>query len=490
MSENTEKKKLSKATSSYSYVTPNAGFIYNRENPNADFISPEQPMHLPWQILCAPMNYKQELLQCRYFYKRDPFASTVINRMSEMTAGKLQNRKNYCTDEEFHYFNAVAEKLEQVIRDAALEYFISGMAIPDFIGTRVMGKKLHPKLGRTRYTIPDPVWIRNTDNIELKRRPIGSERLVYLKVPDAERTFIMQDGVWPDGTEDKDLFDSMKRQFPDYVRKVKEGMTSIPMPQLNAILRKPLPNADYPQPFLTPSLDALKHKLKIKEMDYTIASRAIEAILLIKSGSDEFPVVEGDGDFDALKAQMDAQSSIAGQQLVYKLYVNHTVDMKWIYPELDVLLSADKYLAVDADIFMGMGFSRVLLIGETLRSNASTGDTVILGPLATLQEARGTLLMWVKKLYRDLADLNGFDNIPEPFFSPLTASDSKTLLQYASTALKDGAISLNTYAQLFGTDFNMEQIQRDIEASEVVALPSIEPKPPTPSGPNVAQAVT
>lgn len=483
--------KLSKAISSYSYVTPNPGFVVNRDNPNADFTSPEQPMQLPWQILCVPLNYQQELFQCRYFYKRDPFASTVINRMSEMTAGKLQNRKNYCTDEEFHYFNAIADRLEQVIRDASLEYFISGMAVPDFIGTKIMGKRLHPELGRTRYTIPDPVWIRNTDNIELKRRPIGSDRLVYLKVPEAERTFIMNDGVWPDGTEDKELFNSMKRQFPEYVRKVKEGTTRIPMPQLNAILRKPLPTSDYPQPFLTPSLDSLKHKLKIKEMDYTIASRAIEAILLIKSGSDEFPVVEGDGDFDALKAQMDAQSYIAGRQLVYKLYVNHTVSMQWVYPEMDTLLSADKYLAVDADIFMGMGFSRVLLIGETLRSNASTGDTVILGPLATLQEARSTILTWIKKLYRDLADLNGFDNIPEPFFSPLTASDSKTLLQYASTAVADGAISLNTYAQLFGTDFNMEQIQRAIEAAKVVSLPSLEPEAPvvSPTQPNTAQAV-
>lgn len=462
--------KLSRAVSTtYSYVTTPGPGIVSRDGPLVDFGNYQemQPWRLPWQMLTPPVNYAQELFQCRYFYRRDPFASTVINRMSEMTAGKLQNRKDHCTDEEYYYFNAVAERLEQLIRDAALEYFISGMAIPDYYTTRVMGKKLHSKLGRTRYVVPDPIWIRNTDNIELKRKPIGADRMVYLKIPESERAFILSGGTWLDGTVDTELYKTIVRQFPEYVQSIKNGATRIPMPQITPILRKPLPTADYPQPFLTATLDSLKHKLKIKEMDYTIASRAIEAVLLIKAGSDEFPVTEDDPTLVDLENQMNARSTSAGKQIVYKLFTNHTIQMEWIFPPFESLLSADKYLAVDADIFMGMGFSRVLLIGETLRSNASTGDTVILGPLATLQEARDVILAWIRKLYRELADANGFENIPEPYLPPLTMADIKTLLQYASNALKDGAISLNTYAQMFGANFNNEQLQRDFEESIV-----------------------
>lgn len=463
----TETKKLARAIAGYSYVTPSPSIDFGGDYRFAG--RGGSPLTLPVLITPAPLNYAQELLQSRYFYRRDPFASTVINRMSEMAAGKLQNSKQYCTDEEYYFYLGLAPKLEQFIADTCLEYFVAGLVAPDYIGARIMGSRLHAKLGRKRYIIPDPIWIRNTDSIELKRQAVGSQRSVYIKISPEERDFITTGGKRPDGTSDVDLYNSIVKQFPDYVRAIKEGAMRIPMPQITPILRKPMPNCDYPQPFLVPALESLKYKLKVKEMDYSIASRAIEAIMLVQAGSDEFPVDEDDPTLDQIKSQMSAQSSIAGQQLIYKLFANHTIQISWVYPPLEALLSADKYIAVDSDIFMAMGFSRVLLIGETLRSNASTGDTVMLGPLATLQEARSSILRWIRKLYEDLADLNGFTNIPEPFFDPLTSSDAKTLIQYADKALHSGAISLNTYSRLFGTEFNIEQLQRDFE--EQIARP-------------------
>lgn len=468
--------KLHKAVSATSYVTNPHSLVQVPIMGNADFMDRINPLSQPFLLLTPPVTYEQELFQCRYFYRRDPFASTVINRMSEMSAGRIQNHKNYCTEEEYSYFLGLAPRLDQFIADAALEYFVAGMAVPDFFTTKIMGNRLHPKLGRKRYSIPDPIWVRNTDTIQLERSPVGAERLVYIRLSSSEINFILSGGQKPDGTFDKELYNSIVKQFPEYVAAIREGKTRLSMPNIKPILRKPMVNCDYPQPFLVPSLDSLKHKMRIKEMDYTIATRAIEAILLIQAGSDEFPVTEDDDTFENLKGQLSAQDLDARKQLIYKLFTNHTIKMSWVHPPFEALLSADKYIAVDADIFMSVGFSRVLLTGETLRSNASTGDTIILGPLATLQEARSCILRWIKYLYEKLADANGFDNIPEPSLPPLSMADAKTLLQYASNALKDGAISRNLYAQLFGSDYNIEALQREFEEADSGPVPSLAPK--------------
>ena len=56
-----------------------------------------------------------------------------------------------------------------------------------------------------------------------------------------------------------------------------------------------------------PALEPLKHKRNIRRMDYSIASRVISAIQLIKLGNDDFPVTEDDEDaFKAGKASLKA----------------------------------------------------------------------------------------------------------------------------------------------------------------------------------------
>src|SRR6185436_14666810 len=62
-------------------------------------------------ILAVPTSYKDEVCQSRYFYRYDPIASTVINRMADMSISKLRNRRNGTNDEEFIYFQALADRL-------------------------------------------------------------------------------------------------------------------------------------------------------------------------------------------------------------------------------------------------------------------------------------------------------------------------------------------------------------------------------------------
>lgn len=421
-----------------------------------------------------PVTYPEELFQCRFFYRFDPTASTVINRMSELSAGIVRNRKDDCTDEEFAYFESLSDRITQLLSACSLEYLISGMAVPDYGTTRIMGNRLDASLGRKRYIVPDHMWVRNPENIVLRRVPFGPERRVYLRIPPEEASFINNEGVYSDGTEDKELYTTLVREFPEYVAAIRAGKSEILLDHVRPILRKIMPNCDYPQPFLVPALAAMKHKLRIKEMDHSIATKALEAILHIKAGSDEFPVTEEDTVLDDLRTQMAARSYNAADQLLYKLYTDHTVKIEYIYPELQALLTPQKYEAVDADIFMAMGFSRVLLVGESAKSNAGAGPQIILGPLSMLEELRTRLLYWVKSLYKDLAELNNFTHFPAPFFDPLVASDITTLISNAHTALESGVISKNTYANLYGTNFENEQRQIRHEVEAVAASPTLD----------------
>ncbi len=450
------------------YVLPS---VYYPQNAAGDVQNAPNNPYLLYggnRLANAPYNYAEELFQSRFFYRNDPTAATVINRMAELAGGKLKNRKKHASDEEFKYFNALKEKLTTLMQQAALEYLVAGMAVPDFATIRVMGNKLHPSLGRKRYSVPDKLWCRNPENIELKRVPYGPDRAVFLKIPQEERSFIMNEGKYSDGTEDRELYKLIVKEFPTYVAAIRAGASKLPLSHVRPIYRKIQPQSDYPQPFLIPALSAMKHKLRLKEMDHSIATRAINAVFHVKAGNDEFPVTDEDDILESLKTQLQAVGNAElAANLIQKLFTDHTVEMEWIYPPFEALLSSAKYEAVDADIYMAMGFSRMLLVGEAAKSNAGAGPAIILGPFAMLEELRSKLLEWVRYLYEELAELNNFANVPEPIFDPLVQSDTTTLVGNAANALKAGVISKDTFAQLYGTNFETEQQQIEYEVDTV-----------------------
>lgn len=418
-------------------------------------------------MLHFPLTYRDEVQQCRWFYRYDPIASTTVNRMADIAITNLRHKRNGCSDKELLLFNSLRQKFEAIFDDIAVEYLISGMAIPDYGLKRIMGNRINKKLGRTRYYIPDPLWVRNTDSISIKRKPAGAGRDVYLSISDREREFIENKGKLSDGYEDIELYNQLANKFPEYIKMVLAGKKEIKL-DVVPILRKPLVTVDYPQPFLVPALSALKHKLRIKQMDYSIATRATEAILHVKAGSDEFPVVSDDNTLDEIKTILESRYASApggfySNEYVFKLYTNHTIELGWIYPPLDALLSDEKYVEPNADIYLALGFSRMLLVGEAERSNAGNSTSGTLGPMATINEIRTNILSWLVSVYEKVAEENGFSNYPIPYFTPFSSADVHVLLQSAATAIEKKAISRATYSELFGKDYEeeLEQIKKE-----------------------------
>lgn len=426
-------------------------------------------------------NYRDLLRDCRWFYRFNPTCSTVINRMVEMTVTKIKNVRKLANDAEVAYFGFVAEKLSKVLREAATLYLVDGMALPDFDTERIMGSRFSNELDkpRERYVVPKQLWVRNNDNIVVKKDFGGTRKKVFFRVPGAELDFIRSKGKYPDGTEDTERYKALEEQHPKYVKAVQGGKDTFPIDNRLLIQRKATPFDDMPQPFLVPALAALRHKQRLLEMDHSIASRAVHGILHIRLGDKDNPA--GDDDAEALRQQISPRSYGKNPEQIYAVITPYNVSFEWIYPKMEALMSDTKYTAADAEVFVALGFSRILLVGETLRSNAAQSITSTLGPIAALREIQEMLLEWVEWLYEFLAAENGFKNWPKPEFSPITSTEIISLVQFAIEAMKLGALSRDTVASMFGKDFETERVQIESEADvtdqpEPTLVPEQDPK--------------
>jgi hypothetical protein len=380
----------------------------------------------------------------------------------------------------------LAKKLQPFLKHMATEYFIHGLAVPGITYKQIMLNRLDPTLGRRRVEIPDSMWIRNPTNIKLRKKPNGMDRAVFLEVPMDEVTFITQKGKRNDGTDDSAAYKELLRTNPAYVRAVVAGQRLFPIEE-RALYADLVSYSDYPLPFLQNALRAMQHKEYLKLMDQTIVSRSIELLRQIKVGSDQFPATQDDIEATQ-RAITDAATS--GDR-VFNLFTNHTVEIKWVLPPLDALLNEAKYAEPNADVFLALGFPRILTVGESLRSNSSDSRIATLGPTATLAELRERIIQWIEWLYEDLATRNNFSEWPQPYFSPIQFQDMTTLTQFAIQAQQVGAISKDTIAQLYNTTYEEEQVKIKTEVqNEPTTQPppngdSAPEEPSTPTGPRV-----
>lgn len=396
--------------------------------------------------------YHETVTYCRHFYERDTIARTVINRLVNLGITKLRNKKVE-NDVNASFFDAVAERIQPFLKLMATEYFVHGLVVPGITYKTVMMNKLDPSLGRRRVEIPDEMWVRNVSNIRLRKRPVGLQRSVYLEIPEDEVTFIQSKGKRSDGTDDTEAYRELLKQSPEYVRAVQNGQRLFPLTDTKAIYGDLVSYSDYPIPYLQNALSAMQHKEYLKIMDRTIVSRSIELLRQVKIGSDDYPAT--DDDIEATQ-QAVSQAAAAGDR-VFNLFTNHTVDIQWVLPPLDALLNESKYLEPNADIFLALGFPRILTVGESLRSNSSDSRIASLGPLATLTEVRERLLAWIEWFYEELASRNNMSSWPKPYFSPVQFQDVTALTQFAIQAQQIGAISKDTIAQLYGSTYEEEQ---------------------------------
>lgn len=407
-----------------------------------------------------PKKYQDLIKMCRFFYKHDPIAGTVINKMIDFTISPLLNQKAQCTDEEYAVYDSLRSMLEEFFRNICLEYLLSGLVIPHYEWARVSGAKLTPKLNsRTRVWVPDNIWFRDPATVTVKSTPIPNKKDFYVKVDSDTIQFIKGGGKRKDGTFDKETYQALIENYPDFVKAIKDQKGTkfeILLTDVRPILSRCLPEDPYPIPYMINALESLMHKRNLRKMDYSIAARVIAAIQLIKLGSDEFPVTD-EKDFESIKNQMNYRTSRGEAERIFQLFSNHTLTIEWVAPDIAAMLNREKYSSVEDDIIAGFGFPRTLITGETLRSNVEGGsDLASFSPIATLESVRSKFIDWIIELYSEIKSKNNFKNTPIPAFSPMKLYSLKDLNVIMRDLYKEGSVSRRTRVELQNLDLDTE----------------------------------
>jgi hypothetical protein len=434
--------------------------------------------------------YHKIIDQCRFYYRKDPIAGTVLNKMIEIGVTELVFDQGTLSQNEFRIFDGMRAKIQDFIESCGLEYLISGLVIPEVKYVSYTKKQLN-ELGIKKYTsltLPDTMWLRDPKTIKINSTMIADKPSYYVILPEEIIFFIMNDGVYPDGNEDKELYAKLLELYPEFVLQVKNGNKEILLDNELVIRRKVLTDSPYPTPYLLNAIEALKHKRNLRRMDYSIAARVISAIQLIKVGSDEFPVTEDEEDaFTAIKNQMTwKNTSNRDIERIFQLFVNHTVSVEWVSPPVDVLLDESKYKEVNQDIFFALGFPRILTTGETERTQTSDPEFASLSPVKTMEDMQRQLLPIANWILQDIADSNGLKDYPKPRFSAISLHSFRNFVEAMGALYNSGNISRTSYDEAFGYNWEEEMSKKEEEEKLIkkLDLPEFSPQPYSPQPQN------
>lgn len=413
-----------------------------------------------------PKDYYKIVNLCNHYYRTDPLVSNTLNKIIDIGFKEYALDRAECSDEEYFVYSNANAKMVMHLRELGLEYALSGLLVPEVTWTTKAGNKIHPSLPPNKpYKVPEVLWVRDPSSLKLRKTPIPNKVIINVVISDDDIQFIQNKGIYPDGFEDKETYEMLVREYPNFVKAVEDGEREFKLDNPFLIRRFPLKDSPYPNPYLLPILEALEHKRNLRKMDYAIAARVITAIMLIKIGNDEYPLTEDDDDIvENLRKQMRYRNTSDNIERLFQLFANHTVDISWIMPDVAALLDNDKYESVNTDILFGLGFPRIVLVGETARTGTSQSEYALLSPAETIKSIRDTTLIWADEVYRRMKDRNSFENLPKAGFSEIRLYDLEKLMNVANLLYERGVLSRTSLARLGGFDFeNIELPMREHE---------------------------
>jgi hypothetical protein len=311
------------------------------------------------------------------------------------------------------------------------------------------------------------MWIRDSKSIEIKRPMITERESYFLRIPDEVMFFIQSGGEYPDGEKDEKLYKEIARLYPEFVAQVKSGKTKVLLENPLVVKSLALADSAYPIPYLYPALEALKHKRNLRRMDYSVAARVISAILHVKVGSDEFPLTEDQEDeLTDLENKFKWRETLTTDDIerVFAFFTNHTVNLEWVFPEVNTLLDDKKYNTVNQDIIVALGFPRILITGETERSFASDPQIATISPLQTMQQLQRQLLPIAEKVFMEMKRYNKvMTTYPIVKFKPINLMSLQLFYEGLGTMYESGNLSRTDYSEAYGYDFRETQEKRATE---------------------------
>lgn len=434
--------------------------------------------------LIVPKEYHTVLRMVYDFYQRGGMVGTIINRLAEFTITEIRNGQRKTTDEANKYYEAILHerpsRLMRFLRTAALEYFLSGMVIPRVDWTPLMGGDISPDLRPNKKYYMPQFDLYPPQLVDIQWAGWG-QKTFWIKIPSSDINLIRNGGSRIKIQQEK--FQAWTENYPSFVQLIQSGADKIQIKDSDPILRKEISITPYPTPYLFPVLEPLMFKQHLRRMDFAVASRVINAILLVQEGDKDFPITEDNkGNLEKLQQQILARSANpALQERLFILFSNHTTKLSWVTPDISALLNQEKYQQINDDLQEGLGFTKVLLTGESRQATASEISTYAIQPM--MEEFRGMILEWINNLYWKAGEMNGFKQHPQPTFRPIRLQDFIKTAAIFAQAFKEGTISRTTRAESVGTDFETETELMKDESALMKGLPAYQPTPYSPLPP-------
>lgn len=439
-------------------------------------------------------DWSRVVQDCRYYYKRDPFVATVINKIIDMAINDIIIRPGEARDSIQNIVQGIKHPLLQFLRGASLEYLSSGLVLPEISFTEVERDELHA-LGIKRFSkllLPTDMWVRDAATIVVKDPFIGGKKSYFMKITDEMQYFIKNKGTYSDGTKDLELYQQLLEEYPEIVRAVLAGETQIKLENPMVIQYRTLSSDSYPTPYLYPALESLKHKRNLKRMDYSIAARVITAIQLFKMGSDEYPLTEDNEDqLESLKQEVMWRESQSDKQMerIFQLFGNHTLDVSWVMPDVEALLDESKYRSVNQDIAVALGFPRILITGETERTQTSDPDIATISPLNTMERIRESIFPIVHRIIDTIVKENNLGGQPIVEFKPINLMAMSDFVSGIAELYNTGNLSREDYDAAFGYSF-YEQVEKRVEEKAIMDEKNLDEFAPVPHSPQPGQQTT
>lgn len=443
--------------------------------------------------LIVPKDYKSVVQMCYDFYNRGGSVGRVIDRLQEFTITDIRNGQRNTSDEVNAYFYAVLHdkpsRLLRFLRMAALEYYLSGMVLPKIEWKELPGKEICPDLKPNKLYMVPVFDLYPPLLIDVEWRGWGKKGY-FLKIPESDIKTIRNKGG--EIKEQQLKYQYYADTFPYYVDLINKGETMLEIRDVDPILRKETSISPYPTPYLYSVLEALVFKQQLRRMDFAVAARVVNAILLVQEGNDAFPMVE---DSDTLNENLaNLQNQILGRmgdprkiERLFALFTNHTTKISWISPDVEALLNQDKYRQTNEELDEGLGFPGILLTG-TARQGASTSEISTWAIQPQMEELRSMFIEWLQsEVYYKGAELNNFRKQPVPAFKPIKLQDFVKTAAVFAALYKEGNISRTTRDEMSGIDFETEAELMKDEAEIAKGLPAYTPTPYSPPPPMIGQ---
>jgi hypothetical protein len=417
--------------------------------------------------------YRKTIYACRFFYKRDPIASTVINKMVDIGITGLEFERAGLTNNEENLIEGLLPSLLEFAEAMAMEYLISGLVIPEVKFTTVSKEELDSAgimLKKfSSITLPTSMWVRDPATVYIKSPGLSDKQSYFIKIPEELIHFIQTKGVYDNFMEDKELYKYLQTAYPKFIAAVLSNKIYFKLEDPKVIRRKIVADSPYPIPYLYASIEAMKHKRNIRRMDYSIASRVISAIQIVKLGNDLYPLTEDDEEqLTDIKNQMYWRNT-GGQDVerIFQLFSNHTLEIEWVFPNTEALLDDTKYKEVNRDIFYGLGFPAILVTGETERTGASDAEYAMLSPTQTMEAYRRKIIQVLNDVVKDTLKMNKMKGTTEVRFKPINLSSFRYFVDAIIKLYETGNISKETFVSQFGMSYADEFERREDEKKKM-----------------------